>query len=84
MAAVRSPSTYQLHLDLGGLTLAELVDVVVEQALLPLPEADRRRYLPQVRANVERVLRKHVVAYDACGMGSICRDSERYDPWPQA
>ena len=82
MASVRAPSVHQLHLDLGGLTLTELVDIVAEQAVLPLPADDRRRYLPQVRANVERVLRKHIVAYDLCGMASICRSGAPFDPWP--
>lgn len=84
MSSVRAPSVHQLHVDLSGLTLPELVDIVAEQALLPLPEADRRRYLPQVRENVERVLRKHIVAYDVCGMASVCQSSEPFDPWPSA
>lgn len=84
MSAVRTRTVHQLHVDLAGLTLPELVDVVAEQALLPLPEPERRRYLPQVRANVERVLRKHIVGFDICGMASVCRSSERFDPWEPA
>ncbi|MBE3597389.1 MAG: hypothetical protein IMX02_00775 [Limnochordaceae bacterium] len=82
MAAVRTRSTYQLHVELGGLTLMELVDEVAEQALLALPESERRRYLPEVRARVEQVLRRHIVAYDTCGLGSLCQDGEPFDPWP--
>lgn len=82
MPTVRAPDVKQLHVDLGGLTLPELVEIVVEQALLPLPEADRRRYLPQARQNVERVLRRHIVAYDMCGMSTVCQSSEPFDPWP--
>lgn len=81
MAPARAPSTYQLHVELAGLTLTELVDEVVDQALLALPHDDRRRYLDEARSRVERVLRRHIVAFDTCGMGSLCQDSARYDPW---
>ncbi|HEY8424976.1 MAG TPA: hypothetical protein VIK73_03050 [Limnochordales bacterium] len=84
MSPVRTRSVHQLHVELSGLTLPELVDVVAEQALLPLPEPERRRYMAQVRANVERVLRKHIVALDMCGLADVCQSSQPYDPWEGA
>ncbi len=84
MSAVRTRSVHQLHVELSGLTLPELVDVLAEQALLPLPEPERRQYMARVRANVERVLRRHIVAFDLCGMSDVCRSSQPFDPWEGA
>lgn len=82
MAGARSPSAFQLHVDLQGLSLPELVDRVARAALAALPPEMQRSYLEPARAEVEKVLRQHIVAFDTCGLSAICGDSEPFDPWP--
>ena len=84
MAPTRSASAYQLHVELHGLTLTDLVEKVAQRALLALPPHEREQYLNAARREVEAVLREHIVAFDTCGLSAICGDSEPYDPWPPA
>ena len=82
MASARSSSAFQLHVDLRGLSLLDLVDRVARAALAVLPEDSQARYLEAARRQVEAVLRDHIVAFDTCGLSAICQDSEPFDPWP--
>lgn len=82
MPQTRSPQTFQLHLELRGLDLSRFVEKVARGALSVLPPELQERYLEQARLAVEEILRQHVVAFDTCGLSSLCQDSEPYDPWP--
>jgi len=76
--------TQQLHVDLHGGTLEDLVEDLAGVCARtlgpgvagPLGEAER-----EMREALRAGLRSYIVGFDVCGLASVCGEAERFDPW---
>lgn len=79
-AGLASPSS--LHVDLNGRSLAEFIDTLSAVAYKAYPDGPRNiAAYRAVRAAIIEELRKVLVAYDTCGLSSMCTQGEASDPW---
>ena len=78
--------TNQLHVDLHGGGLGDMVADLADLCLATLGPAVHGRPGPArdaIRKALAAALRGHVVGFDICGLGAICRDAEAFSPWDQ-
>ncbi len=77
---------FQYHLKLGDMDLQEFVAEVALAASRTLRKAGGEvdpLVVSLLRESIRESLRKVVVGRDVCGLASVCRYSEEYDPWSE-
>jgi hypothetical protein len=76
--------TQRLHLKLEDMDLQGLVDELTTATWKALyhgePDHSFANY-QNLREALEAVLRRHVVAFDLCGLATICQEATEIDPW---
>ena len=76
--------TQRLHIKLEDMDLQDMIDELTAEAwraaFFGEPDPASAKYR-ELRRALEGVLRRHVVAFDICGLAAICREATEVDPW---
>lgn len=74
----------QLHVRPGEGGLEGMVDRIARRAFRAVREAPAGNAIATygaLRLAVKAALKEHVIAYDICGLSSLCHDATEIDPW---
>jgi hypothetical protein len=76
--------TQRLHLKLDDMDLQGMVDELTTAVWKVIYAGEPDRTLANyhnLREALETVLRRHVVAFDICGLAAVCREATEVDAW---
>lgn len=76
--------TQRLHLKLENMNLQDMVDELTTTTWKVIYSGEPDHALAnyqRLRQALESVLRRHVVAFDICGLATICHEATEIDPW---
>jgi hypothetical protein len=76
--------TQRLHIKLEDMNLQDLVDELTTATWKAIyrgePDHSFANY-QNLREALESVLRRHVVAFDICGLATVCQEATEINPW---
>lgn len=74
----------QLHVKVDERGLEGLLeDVAREMAAAVRDDGYARIPLPAVKRALRQSLSSRIVAFDLCGLSSVCWETEEFDPWTE-
>jgi hypothetical protein len=76
--------TQRLHLKLEDMDLQGMIDELTTAAWKVIYAGEPDHTLANyhnLREAMEAVLRRHVVAFDICGLAAVCREAAEVDAW---
>jgi hypothetical protein len=76
--------TQRLHIKLEDMDLQGMVDELTTKAWKVIYSGEPDHSLANyhnLREALESVLRRHVVAFDLCGLAAVCHEATEIDPW---
>lgn len=76
--------TQRLHLKLEDMDLQDMIDELTTAVWKVIYAGEPDRTLANyhnLRDALETALRRHVVAFDICGLAAVCREATEIDAW---